>query len=45
MKPGSELNLYGMGDWFSGRYLVEKIVHSIDESGFRTNFTAARNFL
>ncbi|MCP4367929.1 MAG: phage late control D family protein [Deltaproteobacteria bacterium] len=37
--------LEGLGGWFSGKYYIEKVTHSINSSGYRTKFEAKRNSL
>ncbi len=45
LKPAVYVNLDGLGEWFSGKYYIEKVTHSIDNNGYRTNFEARRNSL
>jgi uncharacterized protein len=45
LKPGVMVELKGLGDWFNGKYYVEKTDHSISSSGYSTSFTAWRNAL
>ncbi len=45
LKTAVGVNLLGLGEWFSGKYYVEKVTHRIDNSGYRTNFEAKRNSL
>ena len=40
IKPGDMVVLAGLGTRFNQTYLVEKAVHSIDSSGYRTTFEA-----
>lgn len=43
LKPAVCIKLEGLGDWFSGKYYIEKVTHRIDNGGYRTNFEARRN--
>ena len=43
LKPAVFINIEGLGDWFSGKYYIEKVTHRIDNNGYRTNFEASRN--
>lgn len=45
IKPGASIHLSGLGEWFSGGYVVESASHQINENGYRTNFTVKRNCL
>ncbi len=38
IKAGRVIRLDGLGDQFSGLYRVTSATHSIDASGYRTNF-------
>ena len=43
IRAGSQVNLTGLGDLFSGRYYVVRVRHSFDEIyGFRTEFDVER---
>ncbi len=43
LRPGVCIELEGLGDWFRGKYYVEKVVHTIDGNGYRTKFDVRRN--
>jgi phage protein D len=43
LRPGVCIELEGLGDWFEGKYYVEKVVHTIDGSGYRTKFDVRKN--
>jgi phage protein D len=43
LKPGVCIELEGLGDWFQGKYYVEKVAHTIDSNGYRTKFDVRRN--
>jgi phage protein D len=43
LKPGVCIELEGLGDWFQGKYYVEKVAHTIDGNGYRTKFDVRRN--
>lgn len=45
IKPGVCIELEGLGDWFSGKYYVEKATHTIDNNGYRNTFEVRRNTL
>ena len=41
--PGICISLDGLGEWFSGKYYVDKVTHKFDQNGYRSNFKARRN--
>jgi phage protein D len=43
LKPGVCLRLEGLGKWFAGKYYIQKVTHTIDNSGYRSNFDVRRN--
>ncbi len=43
LKPAVCINIEGLGNWFSGKYYIEKVTHRIDNNGYRTTFEAHRN--
>jgi phage protein D len=45
IKPGVCIELEDLGNWFKGKYYVEKVSHKIDTSGYRTTFDVRRNRL
>jgi phage protein D len=42
LRAGQKVNIVGVGARFSGRYFVTKTTHTLDDSGYRTKFTARR---
>jgi phage protein D len=42
LRPGDNLEIYGLGQRFSGTYFVKRVEHSLNTSGFFTTFTARR---
>ncbi|GHH66671.1 hypothetical protein GCM10017673_12610 [Streptosporangium violaceochromogenes] len=42
LRPGDNLEIYGLGRRFSGAYFVKRVEHSLSTSGFFTQFTARR---
>lgn len=42
LRPGDNVDLAGLGQRFSGRYQVTKVVHSLGSSGFTTSFEVKR---
>ncbi|GII66854.1 hypothetical protein Skr01_69390 [Sphaerisporangium krabiense] len=42
LRPGDNLEIYGLGRRFSGSYFVKRVEHSLSTSGFFTQFTARR---
>jgi hypothetical protein len=42
IKAGRVIDLEGLGDQFSGLYRITSATHSLDGSGFRTNFQARK---
>ena len=45
LSPAACVNIEGLGNWFSGKYYVEKVTHVIDSNGYRTKFEGHRNSL
>jgi len=45
LEPGVYLDMNGLGSWFSGKYFVEGLTHTFDQSGFRTSLQLKRNAL
>jgi uncharacterized protein len=43
VRPGICVTLDSLGKWFSGKYYVSKVTHSIGEGGYRSRFEAKRN--
>jgi uncharacterized protein len=44
LRPGDNLEIYGLGQRFSGSYFVKRVEHSLNASGFFTDFTVRRIF-
>jgi phage protein D len=42
LRPGDNLEIYGLGRRFSGTYFVKRVEHTLGSSGFFTQFTARR---
>ena len=42
LTPGDNLDIHGVGTRFSGQYYVLQVVHTLDTSGFFTEFTGRR---
>ncbi|MER8158779.1 type IV secretion protein Rhs [Streptomyces sp. NPDC094472] len=42
LRPGDNLEIYGLGRRFSGTYFVKRVEHTLNTSGFFTQFTARR---
>jgi len=42
LRPGDNLEIYGLGKRFSGTYFVKRVEHTLGSSGFFTQFTARR---
>lgn len=42
LRPGDNLEIYGLGQRFSGTYFVKRVEHTLNTSGFFTQFTARR---
>jgi phage protein D len=42
LRAGQKILIRGLGRKFSGRYFVTKTTHTLDDSGYRTKFTARR---
>jgi phage protein D len=42
LRPGDNLEIYGLGRRFSGSYFVKRVEHTLGSSGFFTEFTARR---
>ena len=45
LEPGMCLYLGGLGEWFSGKYFIDKVTHRIDGSGYRSTIQVRRNAL
>jgi phage protein D len=44
MRPGDNVFIEGIGKRFSGQYYVQKVVHSIGNNGYVTNFEVRRTY-
>lgn len=44
LRPGDNLALSGLGGRFNGDYYIKKVEHSIDNSGYKTQFEARRMY-
>jgi phage protein D len=44
LSPGDNLEIFGLGNRFSGTYFVKRVEHAFNTSGFFTTFTARRIF-
>ncbi|MFI1018333.1 phage late control D family protein [Streptomyces sp. NPDC020965] len=42
LRPGDNLEIYGLGRRFSGTYFVKRVEHTLNTSGFFTQFTGRR---
>jgi uncharacterized protein len=42
LRPGDNLEVYGLGRRFSGSYFVKRVEHTLGSSGFFTEFTGRR---
>jgi phage protein D len=42
LRPGDNLEIYGLGQRFSGTYFVKRVEHTLGSSGFFTQFNARR---
>jgi Bacteriophage probable baseplate hub protein len=42
LRAGQKVYIKGLGHRFSGRYFVTKTTHTLDDTGYRTKFTARR---
>ncbi|WP_225830067.1 phage late control D family protein [Streptomyces sp. NK08204] len=42
LRPGDNLEIYGLGRRFSGMYFVKRVEHTLNTSGFFTQFTGRR---
>jgi|SRR5215470_6084043 len=42
LRPGDNLEVYGLGRRFSGTYFVKRVEHTLGNSGFFTQFTGRR---
>jgi phage protein D len=42
LRPGDNVEIFGVGARFSGSYFVRKVEHSLGGSGFFTEFAARR---
>jgi len=45
IRPGVNIKLENLGQWFSGKYYVEEATHTIDSNGYKTRFKVRRNAL
>jgi phage protein D len=45
LRPGVCITLDGLGMWFSGKYYLTKVTHTIGDGGYRSQFEAKRNAL
>jgi phage protein D len=43
LRAGRKVQISGLGPRFQGEYFISESTHTIDESGYRTRFTAKRN--
>jgi uncharacterized protein len=43
LRSGKVIKLDGLGDRFNGLYYLDQVTHTLDESGYKTSFTAKRN--
>jgi phage protein D len=43
LQPGMAISLAGLGEWFSGKYYIDKLTHRISTSGYRTTCELKRN--
>ena len=44
LRPGDNLSLSGLGTRFNGDYYLKKVEHSLDGSGYKSQFTARRMY-
>jgi len=44
LRPGDNLEIFGLGTRFSGTYFVKRVEHALGTSGFFTTFTGRRIF-
>lgn len=44
LRPGDNLEIFGLGTRFSGTYFVKRVEHTLGTSGFFTSFTGRRIF-
>src|SRR5262249_28064858 len=44
LRPGDNLEIFGLGTRFSGTYFVKRVEHALGTSGFFTTFTGRRVF-
>ena len=44
LRPSDNLEIYGLGNRFSGTYFVKRVEHTLSGSGFFTRFTARRTY-
>jgi phage protein D len=42
LRPGDNLEIHGLGRRFSGMYFVKRVEHTLNTSGFFTQFTGRR---
>lgn len=45
LQVGEYVSLTGLGEWFSGKYYIDKITHRLDQSGYQTSLELKRNSL
>ncbi len=44
LRPGDNLEIFGLGQRFSGTYFIKRVEHTLGTSGFFTTFTGRRIF-
>ncbi|MGK3208006.1 phage late control D family protein [Amycolatopsis sp. MEPSY49] len=44
LRPGDNLEIFGLGKRFSGTYFVKRVEHALNSSGFFTTFTGRKIF-
>ena len=44
LRPGDNLEIFGLGKRFSGTYFVKRVEHALNTSGFFTTFTGRKIF-
>jgi phage protein D len=44
LRPGDNLEIFGLGTRFSGTYFIKRVEHALNSSGFFTTFTGRRIF-
>lgn len=45
LRPAMHIALEGLGAWFSGKYHVTKVTHSVGDGGYRSRFEVERSAL